>query len=132
MSCPQLLVIPSEVEESLTLYRAVIRDVSTSLDMTMDGQTNLIFLFSGRRGHRVSLFIGRPRGRVGYIAVMALLGSCDDHPADGIVLNILVAPSLFSILESRTFFLEIILAFRAAFRTGGLFRRLSAIARGES
>ena len=34
MSALTFLVIPSEVEESLTVIRSTIRDVSTSLDMT--------------------------------------------------------------------------------------------------
>ena len=38
MSRVTLLVIPSEVEESLTFGLSSIRDVSTSLDMTMNGQ----------------------------------------------------------------------------------------------
>jgi hypothetical protein len=64
MSRVTLLVIPSEVEESLTFCLSSIRDVSTSLDMTMNGQHESDLPFSGNRRHRVPLLLRRPRGRV--------------------------------------------------------------------
>jgi len=91
MSRVTLLVIPSEVEESLTFCLSSIRDVSTSLDMTMNGQHESDLPFSGNRRHRVPLLLRGARGRF-------RLHRGDDpprtvdrnHPADSIAINILV------------------------------------------
>ena len=72
-------------------------------------------------------------GASGYIAVMALWGLAattirPDCPYSKYSRR---NDWLVSVLESWTFFLEIVLAFRGTFHTSGIFRRLSAIARSD-
>src|SRR5947207_13763473 len=129
MSRVTFLVISSEVEESLTFCLSSIRDVSTSLDMTMNGQHESDLPFSGNRRHRVPLFLRRPRGRVRlHRGDDALRARNRNHPADGIAIKHPgCAHPVFSILASRTVLMEIIFSVRAPFRSGCLLRRLSPV-----
>src|SRR6478672_6644644 len=117
MSRVTFLVIPSEVEESLTFCLSSIRDVSTSLDMTMNGQHESDLPFSGNRRHRVPLLLRGARGRF-------RLHRGDDpprtvdrnHPADRIgIEHPGCADRVFSVLAGRSFLMEIILAVRTSF-----------------
>src|SRR5207244_5290323 len=133
MSRVTLLVIPTEVEESLTFCLSSIRDVSTSLDMTMNGQLESDRPFSGKRRHRVPLLLRGARGRF-------RLHRGDDpprtvdrnHPADRIgTEHPGCADRVFSVLAGRSFLMEIILAVRAPFPPGCLLRRLFPVTRSN-
>ncbi len=85
----QILVIPSEVEESLAVLNGradalvQIRDVSTPLDMTQDGHDASRSSVSRNRIDRVSLFVGRSRWRIGLYRDDDTLRACaDSHSSD--------------------------------------------------
>ena len=129
MSRVTFLVIPSEVEESLTFCLSSIRDVSTSLDMTKNGQHESDLPFSGNRRHRVPLLLRRPRRRVRlHRRDDAVRARSHYHPADCVgTEHSGCAHRVFSILAGRPFLMEIILAVRAPFHPGCLLRRLSPV-----
>src|SRR5438067_7886439 len=129
MSRVTFLVIPSEVEESLTFCLSSIRDVSTSLDMTKNGQHESDLPFSGNRRHRVPLLLRRPRRRVRlHRRDDAVRARNHYHPADCVgTEHPGCAHRVFSILAGRAFLMEIILAVRSPFCSGCLLRRLSPV-----
>ena len=94
---------------------------------------HLSFLFLAVGHHCLSLFIRRPRWRVGLHRDYGPVGiGGDDHQTHCAYFKYSGRNDwLVSVLESRTFFLEIILAFRVAFHTSGVSRWISAIARGD-
>src|SRR6266478_358921 len=129
MSRVTFLVIPSEVEESLIFCLSSIRDVSTSLDMTKNGQHESDLPFSGDWGHRVPLLLCRARGRVRLHRGDDLVRTVDrNHPADRTgTEHPGRAHRVVSILAGRAFLMEIILAVRSPFCSGCLLRRLSPV-----
>src|ERR1700730_12260069 len=114
-----ILVIPSEVEESLAVSE-IFRDVSTPLDMTKDGRNTSHSAFSGGRPDRISLLIGRPCRRVGLHRNDDVVWTCHNcHSADRARLEHFGGNDWFiPILAGRIFCLETFLAIRVALNSG--------------
>src|SRR6266568_9015661 len=100
-----------------------------SLDITNDGRRASHFSFLVDRRHRLPLFLRRSRRCVRlHRRDDAVRGRNHNHPANRVGTEHSGCDDrVFSVLASRTFLMEIILAVRASFRSGCLLRRLSPV-----
>src|SRR5437899_57602 len=122
MPCSTFLLFRAKSRNLLLSVLSVIRDVSTSLEMTKNGLRTFNFSVFGDRRYRLPLFIRRSRGRFRLHRGDDLVRTVDrnhsahcagiEHPG--------CAHRVFSILARRTFLMEIILAFRFPFLSGSL------------
>src|SRR6267143_2408972 len=83
MPCITFLSFRAKSRNLLLAVRAVIRDVSTALDMTKNAHRTSYFSFYGDRRYRLLLFIRRTRGRFRLHRGDDLVRSVDrNHPAN--------------------------------------------------